>query len=1077
MLLMNIYHYTMNRLLFYPLLCLSLLLAACSVDREAEHGTVNPATVNPDSIPMAFNAYAHRGTSRSGWAGVTRLNSLQQPKEDGGGFGVFAYYTDLKKYDQTYVPNLMYNQGVFYNTTVNLWDYNPIVYWPNEYGFDAYSDDEDKVSFFAYAPYVENVSAAAGSVDDPTYGIIGFSRNNATGDPMVRYKASFNPAQSVDLCWGVCDETSWGIIQNSSAQTMTPGLPWLDVEHPAGINQRLKFTFHHALSQLNVQIDTDADVIAHSDADAVDASTKVYVRSISFTGIAMEGALNLNNVVPNEALWLDWCGCTDLNYGQSVTVHDGRRNGREGAPGAEALNEVPVGLNPNIIQTNTPTDGVTSQFQNLFAPASLDPAQALTDAVCVIPTGEAMTITIVYDIETANPNLAGYLSDGVTHGVSIENKITKTVTFGDELGAGLQNNHMYTLKLHLGMNSIKFDADVSDWDYDNVNGDEWLPGNTTPIMLNKNVVYCGPVQNLIAATDPAGQEVTWYNSNPEIATFENLTATAIEITPVAIGATTITASIPSGKTASCIVYVVPIVIKSPSTDWGTEISEKVSVGGNFIVSYNLTFPSGLVPTWTSSDESIATVDASGNVTGVAPGTCTITATVGELDPQTATCEVTVVNRVPIYTPPTIIDGLVYNQAAQQLINPGIVTGGTMWYKVGSGEWSTAIPTATDAGSYTIYYKINGTGGYVDVPEEVLVDPAVINKATPTVTLTANNIYVKTMKRWNSVNASTTNTDGGAGFSVSSSDNTKVSATVSGGVVTVRGQGSAGQSATITVTSVETDNYNAASASFTAQVEGLAATMNPLYYVAEYNVTGAPGSYVMGTQNDDNYFYIYSNAVAAGTAIAGYHLPSQAEWLSIIPADWYGHSETIPNYSGARTSTVNEAFGYNATTKAGMQEKSYWWKVSSTEVRAIRFIGTDYCSAWRYVWAGTSGNNDGENGYRLEVSSCMIDCCLDYDEAIALYNSGTGWAAPNIDFNGAGTTPFYAQNRRFYARGNRATGQGSAAAATRGAGQNGYFWSSTTGGDGAWNMHFLSGYAHLYTDSQAFPFSVRLFRDN
>lgn len=45
-------------------------------------------------------------------------------------------------------------------------------------------------------------------------------------------------------------------------------------------------------------------------------------------------------------------------------------------------------------------------------------------------------------------------------------------------------------------------------------------------------------------------------------------------------------------------------------------------------------------TWTSSDESVATVDASGLVTAVAGGTCTITATVGG-SLKTATCSVTV----------------------------------------------------------------------------------------------------------------------------------------------------------------------------------------------------------------------------------------------------------------------------------------------------------------------------------------------------------------------------------------------------------------------------------------------------
>lgn len=49
-------------------------------------------------------------------------------------------------------------------------------------------------------------------------------------------------------------------------------------------------------------------------------------------------------------------------------------------------------------------------------------------------------------------------------------------------------------------------------------------------------------------------------------------------------------------------------------------------------------------TWTSSDENVATVDANGVVTGVAGGTCTITATVGG-SLKTATCSIKVVQMV------------------------------------------------------------------------------------------------------------------------------------------------------------------------------------------------------------------------------------------------------------------------------------------------------------------------------------------------------------------------------------------------------------------------------------------------
>ena len=73
-----------------------------------------------------------------------------------------------------------------------------------------------------------------------------------------------------------------------------------------------------------------------------------------------------------------------------------------------------------------------------------------------------MTVTIVYDIETAD-DLAETVSDGQTSGISVGNRITKaiTTTAGD---LRLESGKLYTVNLHLGLNSVKFDAAVTDWE-------------------------------------------------------------------------------------------------------------------------------------------------------------------------------------------------------------------------------------------------------------------------------------------------------------------------------------------------------------------------------------------------------------------------------------------------------------------------------------------------------------------------------------------------------------------------------------------------------------------------------------
>ncbi|MBQ8627182.1 MAG: hypothetical protein IJ419_13620 [Agathobacter sp.] len=79
-----------------------------------------------------------------------------------------------------------------------------------------------------------------------------------------------------------------------------------------------------------------------------------------------------------------------------------------------------------------------------------------------------------------------------------------------------------------------------------------------------------------------------------------------------------------------------------------------------------------------------------------------------------------------------IKTLNYTGAAQELINPATSATGTVYYKVNSGAWSTTVPKATAAGSYTIYYKMDPTTNYTGI-DETLVGTATIGKVNPTVT--------------------------------------------------------------------------------------------------------------------------------------------------------------------------------------------------------------------------------------------------------------------------------------------------------------------------------------------------------
>ena len=125
----------MKKSYLFSALLAAMMLAGCAESVETEQQPANGELAVRGETPVGFSAYTERGVTRSGWAGAMADEQLQKSEAEGGGFGVFAYYTDLKKYDQTYIPNFMYNQGVFYNA--GNWEYSPLMYWPNEYGMDA----------------------------------------------------------------------------------------------------------------------------------------------------------------------------------------------------------------------------------------------------------------------------------------------------------------------------------------------------------------------------------------------------------------------------------------------------------------------------------------------------------------------------------------------------------------------------------------------------------------------------------------------------------------------------------------------------------------------------------------------------------------------------------------------------------------------------------------------------------------------------------------------------------------------------------------------------------------------------
>ena len=90
---------------------------------------------------------------------------------------------------------------------------------------------------------------------------------------------------------------------------------------------------------------------------------------------------------------------------------------------------------------------------------------------------------------------------------------------------------------------------------------------------------------------------------------------------------------------------------------------------------------------------------------------------------------------PTVTAPVAKNNLVYNTSALVLTDAGLTTGGTMQYSLDNISWSNDIPSGTNAGDYTVYYKVVGNSNYNDVAAQSI--SVSIENADMSADITAN----------------------------------------------------------------------------------------------------------------------------------------------------------------------------------------------------------------------------------------------------------------------------------------------------------------------------------------------------
>ena len=401
-----------------------------------------------EKTSISFDTYNAKSaivrSSRAGYAGDMTTAMLQKE-----GFGVIAYYTGSDDYSAwtKEAPNFMYNTKVSIagadgtSPSSDPWTYSPTVYWPNGNAtadnVGAAGTGGGKLSFFAYAPYTAVTPSTGVATGDATTGIKGLSSNAATTDPTVSYSLD----GGVDLLWGTAGTN--GVTVNDAAQagtTLTGGKAPVNVDlTKMKTNGKVNFLFKHALARIgsiNVLADIDNDGEA---TGGTLTDSKIFVNNIT-----------ISNGTESEVSTV--IGDGSLNLATGVWTAGSSKQTISKTFSGESLNSAirVASTTPEAVGTNTweqifTTEGVTPTPTSIFS-GSASPIMLIPGA------DQTIRVSISYYVTSKDANLGrGY--------TWIPQSVSKTISLGT-----LEMNKSYSLTLHLGLNSVKFTASVSDWD-------------------------------------------------------------------------------------------------------------------------------------------------------------------------------------------------------------------------------------------------------------------------------------------------------------------------------------------------------------------------------------------------------------------------------------------------------------------------------------------------------------------------------------------------------------------------------------------------------------------------------------
>lgn len=491
----------------------ALVLAGC-----AKNETFVKVT---DQDAVSFGAYSGRTITKAGPTDDMNLDALKTL-----GFGVFATYTGTDAFedaanDAGATNDFMYNQQVTY--TDPDWVYSPVKYWPNPTnGQDA---DDQHVSFFAYAPYAD--PEATSPAADNTYGITGFGTIVANDDPndpaspthlhnVVNYTFA-KDKPNVDLMWGYKTKT----VDNTDPAN--PVVTYTINNNLTRTTDKIHFKFQHLLSKLGgSQEEGSNGTLTPDDPGYVANGLVVKANPVSVDptngfGTDTGTKITISRIVIGSAPETEGtpaAAVTDID-GNPISYATSDQTGKlDLYTGEFKLDAAAQLIEFHQEITNDPdelTATPTPTADNELADRLKEPLTAVADFAADLPKGVTANAVNVYKDES-NPIILVPGTKPVvditltyivrTYDVKLPkgwSEVPQTV-FGRIKFDTIKKNTKYNIVMIIGLNDVKFSAEVEDWAtgvvgqvWHDDNGDgvqdanEWYDVTDTEIGLPDNL--------------------------------------------------------------------------------------------------------------------------------------------------------------------------------------------------------------------------------------------------------------------------------------------------------------------------------------------------------------------------------------------------------------------------------------------------------------------------------------------------------------------------------------------------------------------------------------------------------------